>query len=55
MGLTRDAANVLKWQSQTTTRVRTLKQMRTVPLICDNQVINCQAAAWSSLLVDVLC
>jgi len=55
LSLSQGAANILKALIQSTTRVRTLKQTCTFPLICDDQVINSWAAVtWSSLLVAAL-
>ena len=48
------AAKMPKAVILSTTRVWTLKQIRAVPLICGNQVINCQAAAWPALFVAAL-
>ena len=57
LSLTRGAANILKAVIRSTTQVRTVKSMGTVRslyFLCDNEVVNCRAATWLSLLVGAL-
>jgi len=56
-GMTQGAANILKAVILSTTQATDSDvhcMFVIFPLICDNQVINCQAGTWPSLLVAIL-